>query len=189
MAGVIGGGVALHQNWIHLPYIVSADATYPVGITDDRVFVGMSHNIFVAKVVKKTGQTNGVDAPRTTQFDVQIIKNVKGSLSGTMNISQEGGYDNGILNLVDHQPMLEVGKTYLLSTRTDGQGLYLVSSYQRGSILISSDTSAGIDALSAIASSHTDVLALTVAYQNEIPFAPDVQSHSDYNSYVSTLRK
>lgn len=180
IVGIAGGRLALQENWIRLPGVVSSEASYPIGIADDRVFVGMSHNIFIAKIIKLAGQTNGVDAPRTTQFEVQILKNIKGSLSGIVTLNQEGGYDNGMLTLVNSQPLLESGRTYLLSARTDGKGSYLVSSYSRGAIVLSSDQSF---------ENQPDVLALTKAYSEEIPYQPDVQSQTNFNSYSSTVKK
>lgn len=88
LAGILLGiGIAIHANLIILPFVQSSEARYLDGLDDDRVLVGISHNIFVGKVLKKVGQTAGEAGP-LTQFEVQIVNNVNGLLSGKVVINQ-----------------------------------------------------------------------------------------------------
>src|SRR3989442_859168 len=56
------------------------EASYPSDFSDDRKLVGVSHYIFVGKVVGEV-KTEGW----YTQFAVQVVDNIKGNLRGTIN--------------------------------------------------------------------------------------------------------
>lgn len=186
--GVIAVTSLLHVNIIKLPLERAMHARYIDGLADDRVFVGAMHNIFVAKVVRTVGQTVSENAPITTQFEVEIVTNIKGELSGKMIISQEGGYQNGIFYSMEGQKLMQAGSTYIMSARTDGQGTYLVSSYPRGLILLSKNAELTVVQLSDLSAASADVLALKIAYTQEIPYQVDVDNAFNLNSY-SSLKK
>lgn len=173
----------LHENIIHLPLERTVQARYIDGMDNDRVFVGIMHNIFVAKIINKTGQIAAVDAPVMTQFEAEVISNIKGLLSGRIVISQEGGYENGILVTMEGQKLLRVGSTYILSARTDGQGTYLVTSYPRGRVLLTADTTLNSDQLQQLAATNQDVTTLQEAYSHEIPYQIDVDNNFNLNAY------
>lgn len=179
--------IMLHRNVIHLPLERTIQARYIDGLENDQVFVGVMHNIFVAKIVKKAGQTMAVDAPIMTQFEVEVISNIKGSLSGRLIISQEGGYENGVLVTMEGQKLLQIGSTYILSARTDGQGTYLVTSYPRGHILLTADAALRGDQLQQLAATNKDVAALEAAYRHEIPYQIDVDNHFNLNAYSGQI--
>ncbi len=179
-------GIGLHTNLIHLPFARAIDASFPEALSTDRGFVGAVHTVSVAKVMKNTGQSivNGIP---TTQFQVQIIKNIKGTLPERVVLQQSGGYENGVLITMEEQPLLKAGSTYLLSTRTDGKGMYLVSAYTRGTILLSADQKLTTTQLLAISTANKDVIALRNAYATELPFDIDVQNTATFNSFIKTV--
>ena len=87
-------------------------------LTDDRKLVGVAHDVFVATVVRQRGSTTG-ELPET-QFDVRVVRAVKGSLTGDVVVSQQGGIDEkGVTVVVDGDAALEVGRTYLFASLTN----------------------------------------------------------------------
>ncbi|SEN29282.1 hypothetical protein [Lihuaxuella thermophila] len=86
-------------------------------LSDQRKLAGLSHHIFVGKVISQAG-TKSLGSLPETQFKVQVLQNIKGNLSGTIVVNQQGGYAPGSqLVLVEGDPLLQPGKTYLFATR------------------------------------------------------------------------
>lgn len=181
-------GVAIHLNLIVFPYVISTEVSYLPGLEDNRVLVGASHNVFVGKVLRKIGQTSGEAGP-LTRFEIQIVTNVKGTLKGKVIVSQEGGYRNGILRLVENQSLMNVGTTYVFTTRGNEESGYLATSYPRGWFVVSTDATQTIEQLQALAAIDQTVLALQDAYMNEILLQVDVDNNQAFNSYQSLLIK
>ena len=123
---------------------VSADIDWAYEVRDERQLVGAADDVFVGKVVGQVGTSRlkaeglpegeaGPVLPRT-QFSVRIEETVKGTLDGTVTVSQEGGYvelaaDSGpdkgktsrVLQLMEHDPLLKPGQSYLFSTSYDAE--------------------------------------------------------------------
>lgn len=86
-------------------------------LSDKRKLAGLSHNIFIGKVISQAG-TKSLGSLPETQFKVQVLQNIKGNLSGTILVNQQGGYNQyDELVLVEEDPLLQTGKTYLFATR------------------------------------------------------------------------
>jgi hypothetical protein len=83
---------------------------------DDRQLSGAVQNIFVGEVISKVGDKKLGSIPET-QFEVQVIQNIKGDLNGSIKVNQEGGYMEKDLILVENDNLIEVGKKYLFATR------------------------------------------------------------------------
>lgn len=192
LTGIVIGGlfvaIGLRTNIIKLPIIHNVEARFIEGMDKDEIFVGIVHNIFVARVISKVGQTNLENLPITTEFRVEIIDNIKGNLTGEQVISQEGGYDNGILTLVEGQKLLKPGSVYILAARTDGQGHYVISSHNKGVTLIDVSSRTTTEGILDLVSKNNIWLKLEEAYRNEIPFKPDVDRGYNVNSYQSLDR-
>lgn len=96
-------------------------ADFAMDVTNKAEVVGNSENVFLAKVIKQVGTTSpSPDIPRT-QFEVEVLKNIKGNLKGTEIINQTVGYrkdsdGNEVLVKFENQEPLEPGKTYLFGT-------------------------------------------------------------------------
>jgi hypothetical protein len=75
-------------------------------VSDDRILVGLSHEVFVAKITKQLGDVTlpGIK-PLMTQFEVRAIYNIKGNLRGNVVLTQIRGVE----------PLAQVGSTYLFA--------------------------------------------------------------------------
>jgi hypothetical protein len=88
-------------------------------LADDHKLVGFASDVFLGTVVTKRGTTMAEPLPET-QFDVRVLRTVKGSLAGDVVVSQQGGVDeDGTKVVIDNDPLLKVGKTYLFASRTN----------------------------------------------------------------------
>jgi hypothetical protein len=144
---------------------------------DPRIKLGYSHNVFVAKVLRKVGNDRVPPIERTsTQFAVNIILNIKGNLHGTVIISQ---YD------VSYYPAIAIGSTYLFATNyNEPTGLYVfVSSDSYRSI--SEDATSSDTDLKKLAENDSEVIALQKAYPDERLRSNDVNTNTAFNSYAS----
>lgn len=94
-------------------------------VTDKRLLVGFSDDVFVGRVIKQVGSQGapslgeGTSLLPQTQFKVSVKDAIKGDLNGTVIVNQSGGTDaeTGELYLVDGNPLLEPKQTYLFSTK------------------------------------------------------------------------
>lgn len=91
--------LGLYTNTLKLPITHKILLQHAADFSDDRILMGSSHNVFVAKVIKQTGNEPQTSAP-STQFAVEIIENIKGDLEGSVTVDQLGGYKDGVLYLV-----------------------------------------------------------------------------------------
>jgi len=91
-------------------------AVYMADFTDDRRLVGAVDNVFVGHVIAQVGTTPSEDVPET-QFAVEVVETVKGTLRGKVIVNQEGGMQGDAPILFDHDPLLKSGATYLFATR------------------------------------------------------------------------
>lgn len=142
-SGLIGTGFWLtqtneHEGGTEVRY---SEAFYSFDVTDDRELVGAAHNVFVGKVIAQTGTT--IDPYLRTQFSVEVLENIKGNLTGTVTVSQKGGYENlegkQYLIITKGDKLLEPDETYLFVTRvSDFGGHLLIPVY--GDLLIKDQT-------------------------------------------------
>lgn len=102
---------------------------YVFDVQDDRQLAGFADNVFFGEVKEKVGQVyrGGSDVP-TTQFTVSISQVIKGTLADQVTVLQDGGYntDTDEVLLVDGDPILEPGRTYLFATTNQPEGAQLV---------------------------------------------------------------
>ena len=147
--------------------------TYVFDAGDKRKLVGAASNVFVGRVVGKSGEkgVGGFDpegpserAPESprTQFEVAVTKNIKGGLEGPVTVSQEGGYaeyaankdypEAGVkegdrvweLKLFEGDPLLRPGQEVLLVANHDKQnGWYQIVGQPYGAVRLSPDDQGG----------------------------------------------
>lgn len=137
--------------------------TSPVtDVSDPRRLAGVTHNIFVGRVIAELGLNDRADIPETL-FSVEVIENIKGDLASPATVNQQGGSVPGGLApvVVDGDAALVVGKEYLFATRVGGGGAWhtLVPVY--GDVPIG-----GPDERERIVAAYRQAVA------DEIPFDP-----------------
>ena len=120
-------------------------------VKDARILVGTAHNVFLGRVIRTLGlatntPTSNPPYPRTL-FEVEVIANVKGNLSGSVLLRQIGGARDGYYIRVqsdnpldpDAAGLLNEGAAYLFVTGHSPSApanLHDVSTYSTGRILI-----------------------------------------------------
>ncbi len=188
--------IGLHTNAIKLPIVKEIHPKWVADFTDDKILVGTSHNIFVGKVIRQSGTFSTIDVPYT-QFEVAVIRNVKGSLQNTVTINQLGGYKNGVLHVVHNgdilspadgntEGLLEPGETYLLSTRYyEDKDWHTLMSHPNGKKVLSQDAGSSLENLKGIANNDERVAQLKKAYKNEVLLKVDVAKGNARNSFKS----
>ena len=110
-------GVVTLLAWLFLPpsfgtFMSVAHPDYFKDMSDPRVLVGSSQDVFIGKVIAKQGQTRKRGWVET-QYRVKVLEVFKGSLSGDVTVNSHGGYDRWTrtVHLVDGAPnMPEPGK-------------------------------------------------------------------------------
>ena len=170
--------------------------SYVADFSQNDTLLGASHNVFIARVVKQTGEKNLGSSPET-QFKVEVISNIKGDLRGTVTVDQFGGYKDGVLYTVeDDNPipnaknadsyMLKEGNTYLLATRyNETEDWYTLNSFYTASKLLSTDKEMNLSDLKTLADNDDRVKALKEAYPKEKLLDADIQHNNTKNSFVS----
>ena len=84
-------------------------------IDDDKELVGIHQNVFIAKVLKKKRPKETV-VGMYTEFEVEVLKNIKGNLKGKVKVFQPGGYKGIFLERPDSAGFIKEDKVYLLFT-------------------------------------------------------------------------
>jgi hypothetical protein len=105
--------------------VTYTDALWAADFKDNRVLMGAADNVFVAKVMKEV-KTIDNQGNVETQFEVEVTDNIKGKFPQKTIVSQYGGIteinNQKTMVLFEGDSLLEVGKTYLLASRSgDGE--------------------------------------------------------------------
>jgi hypothetical protein len=201
---VIGLAFLLTYSSTKISPTLTVAAAHPVYVTDfsdDRKLVGASHYVFIGKVIKQLGNEKLSDGGAGTQFEIEVIENIKGKLVGTVAINQQGGLtENGTWSIADddilhssnseeealREYFLQPGSTYVLAIRENSKtGVRLVGSHPNSKKLISSDSSLTKEVISTLAEREEKVAAFRTAYKNEVLLDADVKNNRTHNSYVS----
>jgi len=98
------------------PVVRTIDTDSVIDTSDPRKVVGFSDNVFLGKVVKKISTKNLSHYPET-QFEVQVLDNIKGEVKGAIKVNQAGGLEGDELFLMEGDKQLIEGNTYLFATR------------------------------------------------------------------------
>lgn len=190
-------GIGLHMNIIKLPYIVKMNTQYVADFRDNRVLVGSFDNVFAGRVIKQIGTKARRTTPET-QFEVEVILNIKGDLPESVVVTQFGGYRNGILYIMSGETgdslhpgdnikyLLQPGSTYLFATRGPSSTPYYTLGTHKASLtLISTDKTLSRLQLNELAKKEDRVKALQLAYPNEILLEADIANNRTRNSFTS----
>jgi hypothetical protein len=159
----------------------SSSPLYP-DLSQPEKLVGKSHNIFVGKVIKVAGtigNRNSIDPNGRLlykQFEVKVLSNIKGDLSGSVLVNVEDG----------GRTKLSTGATYLLATRYRKQdSSYTLLEVSHGWKLLSENDTLSDAELINLAEKDARVNELRMAYPNEIVGEGAVRAGTDLNSFRS----
>ena len=181
---IIGSGVYVRM---FKPYEKNLEATtsegnlsggsfgsYVANLGNDRNLVGISHNVFVGKVIERT-KYEAEGAFTQHWYAVNVMYNIKGNLRGTV-----------VVHLAPGGRGLQSGLTYLIAAQYDSKGgWYTISAPEYDRKLISEDPNLTNDQLNILAEQDKRVQALQAAYPSEIIFAGHIKYNTVYNSYAS----
>lgn len=92
------------------------EAFYTDNVTNQNKFVHGAQNIFVGKVAKESGQ-HIEKRDIYTLFKVDVMQNIKGNLSGEINLAQFGGRVDGHECLQNSDPLLSTDAVYVFVTK------------------------------------------------------------------------
>ncbi|MEH7885070.1 hypothetical protein V7654_12210 [Bacillus sp. JJ1609] len=112
----IAGHGLLSNNTPENPVIKTVEYSHTFDVSDPNRLVGWADNVFIGKVVDQSG-TKSLGGLPETQFKVEIMNTIKGEEKGTVIVNQQGGYDANELILVENDPLLVKGKSYLFVTK------------------------------------------------------------------------
>ncbi|MCK9351806.1 MAG: hypothetical protein M0P76_03375 [Candidatus Pacebacteria bacterium] len=189
--------VGLRTNSIKLP-IVKKIVSPQLAFNAERntEIVGASTNIFVGKIIKQSGSSKDKFGSETTQFEVEIIDNIKGKLRGNITVTQMAGYKNGILytmegdivgqTVSDKLSLLNVGSTYLLATGYKKESeQYVLLTFSKARTLITDDENLDTGKLKELVWRNDVVKQFLTAYPDEILMQSDIKSGHTLNSFQS----
>lgn len=189
-------GAGLHSNIIKLPI---TNVTSSMWIGDLETYEGtvkVTSNIFVGKVIKQAG-SQADDIVPETQFEVEVIDNIKGNLQGNIVVSQEGGYKNGVLyrssddiTATADKPtqgkddgLMKEGETYLFVTIFDEIGKwYDVIPHSNGTKLLSKDKNLDKAAMKDLYEKDERYIKLKEAYEKGKSTDASVKKDNTENS-------
>jgi len=84
-----------------VPAIKELQLEFAADFSDPKVLVGGSQYVFVAKIIRQVGTQTNIKWMPKTQFEAEIISNIKGDVQGKVVINQIGGYLDGVLYVVN----------------------------------------------------------------------------------------
>ncbi|MEH6796692.1 MAG: hypothetical protein V7694_21415 [Rhodococcus sp. (in: high G+C Gram-positive bacteria)] len=115
--GANGGGETVSQS--NPQTDTHAEASWVIDIHNLRQVAGFADAVFVGTVLEQTGFETERSAIPETQFRVQVSDSLKGDVAEEVTVNQQGGTDpkTGEVLLLEDDPMIEVGKSYLFATR------------------------------------------------------------------------
>ncbi|MGZ9829987.1 hypothetical protein ACXYTP_24025 [Tsukamurella ocularis] len=94
------------------------EVSLPENIRDLRVLAGYADAIYCARVESVVRTDSGKPNDPWTVFSVKVFKTLKGEpVSDLIEVRQQGGDVDGARTRIRSDSLMEVGKTYIISTR------------------------------------------------------------------------
>lgn len=197
MLGAVIFAVTVIGSVAAAPRTSIISASYPADFSKDDILVGASHNIFVGKVLSQSGAKKLGSTPEA-QFAVEVIRNIKGELSGEVTVNQLGGFEDGTLYMFerdlpfvtntdsDTDYMLQPGQMYVLSTRYNAdEHWYTLNTFPTARKLIRMNAELPTPAILSLIDHDQRVLELRGAYPHEAPLLADVANENARNSFAA----
>ena len=155
---------------------VEMDSAFDV--TDPQQLAGWADAVFVGTVIEQVG-TKAVGPFPETQFSVEVLQTLKGDVAGQILVNQQGGYGtDGTLYLLDDDPLIEPGATYLMSAGFLPSENWDTVAPRAGKVTLSAEEVAAVSDGTARRSTDEPAPVATMrdAIDNEIPFDPNRES-------------
>ncbi len=110
--------------------VARIQASWVFDRSDPRKLAGASDALMIVKVSRQL-ETDMLETGPQTYFDAEVIYSFKGAAkkSSVVKVAQESGYDSdsNTLYLFEGDPLLEVGRVYLVAGRMDqGRNAYVL---------------------------------------------------------------
>lgn len=187
-------GTGLHMNLIKLPITRVTSSLWSEDMATYEGTMKVADHVFVGKVIKQVGNRARFEIPET-QFEVDVLRNMKGDLQGAVIVGQEGGYKDGVLYrssdditaYAADKPakekddgLMKEGETYLFVTRYSEMGEWhdiLPHSY--GTKLLSRDKSLNGTTLKDLYEKDERFIKLKEAYEKGKKSEADVKKNGE----------
>ena len=141
--------------------------------SDDRQLAGAAHNIFFGQVVEQVGREEYQGTPET-QFSVEVLEVLKGDVSGTITVNQEGGtYADGATYQVAGDNFLEAGTSYFFATRESSSKGWHTVVPEFGDVNLDVEASGNKDTVLASSKAGIYRTRFTAALEDPVPFPFD----------------
>lgn len=108
--------------------VVVMDAEYAFDLSDTEQLVGWADNVFVGKIQRIVNTVNDDISPVTT-YEVSVVENLKGELSGTVLVSHRIGYSHlqRATFKFKNDNYMKTSESYIIICRYDKEkGTYMV---------------------------------------------------------------
>lgn len=169
---------------------------YSFDVENSGALIGAANNAFIGKVVRKIPDSKMLSAFPETQYEVEVIENIKGNLNGTVTVNQEGGIIDGTLYASEDSDiktssgatefLLTEGSTYFFATRfLESENWHTVIGHRTARELISEIPTATAQEILKFSYTNERVQEIAEAYTKEIPLEADVISGNVANAYTS----
>jgi hypothetical protein len=156
---LIGAGFVMYASLVEEPSgsgpdVINVEADYAFEPSDKRQLVGFATNVFVGRVVEKVGAEGaplsgpGDEVVPRPQFSVEVLKNIKGDLSGQVTVSD---------------PLLKPGQEYLFVTSyVREEGWYAIVAQPFGDVRIE-DSQQRADLVEKFEQAHEEQIPVDTA--------------------------
>lgn len=143
---------------------VEVQNIFTIDMNNSKELIGNEENVFVAKILKNKGSNSSKKDKRVifTEFEAEVVNNIKGKAPKKITITQDAGYKNfgKTLILPKDTSLLEEGKTYLLVTSSWDENIKYGLTTHKNTIT---------EVLEKDFNKNNKVLEFKEAYINEIP--------------------
>lgn len=122
-AGTAGAWAATAAQPDQPPFSVTrVEASHVFDLANLDQLTAAGDHVFVGRVGPQVSAVRLGVAPET-QFQVDVVRRIKGQLPASVLVNQQGGYDgfSNRLVLMENDEMLETGRSYLFVTRVNPQ--------------------------------------------------------------------
>ncbi len=151
IAGYVGVGKPSETGSAEGPAteVIHMEVSYGFEASEKEKLVGFAENVFTGRVIEQVGSEEMADPDSAaegpgipqTQFAVETLENIKGDLTGTVTVNQQGGdlklNGNKKKVLIEGDPLLEPGGEYLFVTRyEDNEGWHTIAAQPFGKIKV-----------------------------------------------------